>query len=114
RERVLSDDELRMIWNALPDSDYGSIVKILLLAGARRAEIGGLLWDEVGLKRGTIILSANRVKNGRTHVLPMSQPVRAILAAMSRIKGRDYVFGTDGEAGFNTWGLQGAIRCCAR
>jgi integrase len=47
RERVLTDSELATIWNALPDSDYGRIVKLLILTGQRREEIGGLRWSEV-------------------------------------------------------------------
>jgi integrase len=39
RERVLTDDELRAIWNACGDDDYGAIVKLLMLTGQRRDEI---------------------------------------------------------------------------
>ena len=35
RDRVLSDRELRMIWHALPDSDYGAIIRLLTILGAR-------------------------------------------------------------------------------
>src|SRR5262249_47317708 len=31
RDRVLSDRELAAIWKALPDSDYGAIVRLLIL-----------------------------------------------------------------------------------
>src|SRR5262249_12660813 len=33
RDRVLSDDELRLIWNVLPSNDYGDIVRLLALTG---------------------------------------------------------------------------------
>jgi len=39
RERALTENEIAKIWNALPDSDYGRIVKLLLLTGQRREEI---------------------------------------------------------------------------
>ena len=40
RDRVLSNDELRQIWNALDGSSaYAAIVRILMLTGQRRAEI---------------------------------------------------------------------------
>ena len=42
RDRVLSDDELRAIWNACQDDDFGRAVKLLILTGARRSEVGGL------------------------------------------------------------------------
>ena len=46
RDRVLSDAELAKIWKALPANDYGRIVKLLILTGQRREEIGGLRWPE--------------------------------------------------------------------
>ena len=45
RDRVLSDDEIRAIWTACRDDDFGRILKLLLLTGARRDEIGGLAMD---------------------------------------------------------------------
>ena len=51
RDRVLTDAELVEIWNALPDNDYGRIVKLLLLTGQRREEIGGLQWREINIDK---------------------------------------------------------------
>ena len=42
RERVLTDAELVAIWNAAPASDYGRIVRLLMLTGQRRDEIADL------------------------------------------------------------------------
>src|SRR5690348_13610065 len=36
RERVLTQDELRRLWNALTDDRFSEIVRLLLLTGARR------------------------------------------------------------------------------
>jgi integrase len=41
RDRVLNDSEVRAIWNACQDDDFGRIVKLLLLTGCRREEVGG-------------------------------------------------------------------------
>jgi len=35
REPVLSDDELAAIWRACKDDDYGRIIRLLILLGAR-------------------------------------------------------------------------------
>ena len=77
RERVLGFDELRLVWNALPDSDFGSIMKLLALTGARANEIAGLRREE--LRDGAILLPGSRTKNGRGHLIPLSAPARAIL-----------------------------------
>ena len=100
RERLLSDAELAAIWHALPEGDFGSIVKILMLTGQRRNEIGGLRWSEIA--GDEIRLPAERSKNKREHVIALSAPVREILAAQPHIRAN--VFGrADGAAGFNGW-----------
>jgi integrase len=101
RDRVLSNQEIAAIWNALPDGDFGKIVKVLILTGQRRSEIGGLCWSEIDLDSGLISLPASRTKNGRPHTVPISAPVRAILQAQPRTLGRDYVFGRG--TGFSGW-----------
>jgi integrase len=99
RDRVLSNDEIRIIWSALPANDFGDVVKLLLLTGQRRAEISDLSWSEIDFERGQIVLPPSRTKNGRLHIIPMSGPVCAILEARSRIHGRDLVFGVRGNVG---------------
>src|SRR5262249_35827685 len=46
RQHVPSGADLRAIWMALDADEYGTILKLLLLTGARRDEIGGLRWSE--------------------------------------------------------------------
>jgi integrase len=71
RERVLSDNELATIWNACKDDDYGRIIRLLILLGARRQEVGGLRWSELDPDNGRWLLPAQRSKNGRRHELPL-------------------------------------------
>jgi integrase len=89
RDRVLSMDELAAIWRACGDDAYGSIVRMLILTGQRREEIGGLRWDEV--RDDMIVLPGDRTKNKRTHIIPLSDPARDIPAAQPRTG--EYVFG---------------------
>src|SRR6516164_5939332 len=42
RKRVLTDAEIATVWLRAPDNSYGTILKLLLLTGCRRDEIGGL------------------------------------------------------------------------
>jgi integrase len=105
RERVLSFDELRLIWNALEEDHFGAIIKLLLLTGQRAAEISGLKWSE--LKDDAFVLPSERTKNGREHTIPLSGAVRAIIDAQPRRQGsdgklRDLIFGySDGP--FSGW-----------
>jgi len=102
RERVLTETELQEVWRALPQDQFGDIVKLLILTGQRREEIGWLQWDEVDLDRRLIALPPERTKNKRLHELPLSTQARAILKQQSKRKGRDYVFGL-GNGGFSGW-----------
>src|SRR5262249_37541594 len=91
RERVLKDAELKAIWLACQDDDYGKVVKILMLTGQRASEIGGVRSNEI--EDGEIALPGERTKNHRTHTIPLSEPVKAILAG--RDEKRTFVFGRD-------------------
>jgi len=93
RERVLSEDEIRTLWAALGDTPYDSVVKLLLLTGQRRSEIGGLCWSEVDLAGNVIMLPATRTKNHRAHTLPLSRQARAIIERQPRRNTTDLVFG---------------------
>jgi integrase len=101
RERVLSDTELRAIWNGCLDDHYGTIIKLLLLTGCRANEIGRLRWDE--LHDEQIILPGARTKNKRAHVVPLSEPAKAIVARLHRRPDRVCVFGRRQDTGFSGW-----------
>ena len=102
RDRVLSDKELAAVWNAAPEGDYGSIVKLLMLTAQRRDEIGSLRWSEIDTEAKTITLPASRTKNGREHVIPLSAQALAIIKATPQRANRDLVFGS-GDGGYSGW-----------
>ena len=103
RDRVLSDDELRQIWLALPDGDFGDILKLLLLTGQRQREIADLEWDELDLDRAIITLPKERTKNKRLHTIPLSAPALDILKARTPYADRALVFGRSGSRGYWNW-----------
>jgi integrase len=96
RERVLADAELRAIWNACQDDDFSRIVKMLLLTGCRREEIGGLKRSEVSFDTGAMIIAGERTKNGRTLELGLPALALDILRSAPVREGRDYFFGRFG------------------
>jgi len=80
RDRVLTETELHQILGALrQDHPFSDIIRLLILTGQRREEIGGLRWSEIDLERGLIVLPPERCKNNRSHELPISTQVRAVL-----------------------------------
>jgi integrase len=103
RDRVLSLDELRAIWAATAGgSDHDVIVRLLMLSGQRREEVGGMRWAELDLERGLWSLPGSRTKNGRAHQVPLSRQAVALLGAREGLPGREYVFG-EAEGSFSGW-----------
>jgi integrase len=100
RDRVLAPAELRAIWNALGDDDFGSIIRLLALTGQRAAEIAGLCWSEIA--DGAIVLSGERTKNHRPHIVPLSPAAAAVINAQPKRDGRQLVFGR-GKKPFSGW-----------
>jgi integrase len=97
RVRVLTDDELRALWNVLPQLGYpiGPLVKMLLLSGQRRSEVAEMRWSELAGDLWTI--PHQRMKMKSAHVVPLVPAVLELLDTLPRFERGDYVFS-------NTWG----------
>jgi integrase len=67
------------------------IVRLLILTGQRRDEIGGLRSDEIAGDR--IELPAHRTKPKRAHTIPLSEPAQAILRPWAQTSANPFVFG---------------------
>lgn len=100
RERVLKLSELRTVWSAAGDDDYGRIIKMLVLTGQRRDEVGGAAESELDRDAALWVLPAARSKNGRAHEIPLS-PLALEIIGPPRAD-RPHVFGR-GRAGFSGW-----------
>ncbi|GGI32659.1 tyrosine-type recombinase/integrase [Bradyrhizobium guangdongense] len=75
-KRILSDDELRKVWNAC-EGMFGDMIRLLILWGCRNGEIGRLMpqWIE----RDILTIPGEFTKNGRAHAIPILPIARAIL-----------------------------------
>ena len=98
RERVLDDAEIKAVWRACSEigGPFSPLVKLLILTGQRRDEVGAMRWAEVDLERRLWTLPAGRVKNGNGHAVPLSRQAVEILAALPRIEGAGFVFTVSG------------------
>jgi integrase len=105
RDRTLLDAELAAIWLASGDDDAGRIVRLLILSGARRSEIGGMRWSEINFDNGRWSLPAARSKNRRAHTLPLPLAALEILAQVPRRVGREQLFGERAATGFTKWDI---------
>jgi integrase len=109
RDRVLSDSELAAVWNASGDDDFGRIVRLLCLTGARRKEIGGLRWSELNHDAGTWTLPPERSKNKRAHTLPLPEAAWRIINDTPHLAHRDELFGVRTDGGYTDWAAKARL-----
>lgn len=102
RDRVLTDEELRLVWRHAGAGDYGAIVRLLILTGQRREEVAALSWEEVDPDTGLWRIGGYRTKNSRAHEVPLPPKAVAILRGITRRDGRALVFGSR-EGPFSGW-----------
>jgi integrase len=74
RERVLTDDEIKAIWNATDYRPFGHIVRCLILSGQRRMEIAGGKAEWV-----TDVYTIPQTKNRQPHVIPVTPLLKEYL-----------------------------------
>ena len=93
RDRILSDDELRLVWNAEIEHPtgpaYRDILRLLILTGARRSEIGELPWQEVNPDAQQLEIVRDRMKGGAAHTVPLSDSAMSILTSQPSADHRD-------------------------
>jgi integrase len=99
RARILTDDELRAIWqaaSAMP-GPFGAFVQFLLLTAARRGEAAGMTHSEIEGQDWTLPEARNKVKVDL--IRPLSSVAQDVLAKLPRIGKVGYVFTTTGRNG---------------
>ncbi len=101
RDRVLSENEIRLAWQAFGAAGwpFGDVAKLLLLTGARLNEVAAAKWNEIDLDAKTLTIASERSKNGVAHEIPLSDLAIEIFAGLPRIASKSgYVFTTTGTS----------------
>jgi integrase len=85
RDRVLSDEEIKALWDWMGQSDmpraYVDALRFQLATGARIGEVGGITSAEIDRDTWIWTLPAERSKNGRSRVTPLVGFAKEIAAA---------------------------------
>jgi integrase len=96
RNRILTDDELRSVWQTLDTGPFGCFVKFLLLTGARRGEAAAMSWKEISSAEWTLPTARNKTKVDL--VRPLSAVAQQELSQLPKLAGTDFVFSIDGHS----------------
>jgi integrase len=96
RDRVLDDEEIARLLRACSNDVYPfrQFVPVLLATAQRRGELAEMRWSEVDLDAKVWVIPAERSKNGKPHVVPLSAYALKVLNEVPRFLDCDFVFTT--------------------
>ncbi len=102
RDRVLSDDELRVIWHqAERAGTFGAIVRLALLTAQRREKVAGMRWDAL---RGDVwTVPADEREKGTGGALRLPAAAVAVIEVQPRLNDNPFVFAGRGQGAFNSF-----------
>jgi integrase len=105
RERTPDDSEITEIWRATAKLDwpFEPALKLLILTGQRREEVGQMRWSELKLSEGVWTLPAARTKNGQPHDIHLSPLAVQVIETIAPIEDCDLVFSTNGQTPISGW-----------
>jgi integrase len=112
RDRVLTDEEIKALWQAATEQSwpFENVIKLLLLTGQRRDEVAGMLWREVDLDIAKWTIAKERSKNGKAHTVDLHPEAVRLLdrlgepAAARRASDEEFVFSTTGRTPVSGFG----------
>jgi integrase len=90
RDRVLTDDEIRAVWNAASGT-FGGIVKLLLLTGQRRTTVASMQWDDITID-GTWRCEEGPRQKGRGGELVLPEMAIEVIRSQPRFAHSLFVF----------------------
>ena len=86
RERILSDAEVRTFWRKIETAKMlprvTHALRLLLVTGQRRSEVALAAWAEFDLDAKLWTIPAERSKNGKAHIVPLTPMALDILAGL--------------------------------
>src|SRR5262245_25073684 len=102
RDRVLSDDEIRTVWNAA-EGTFGDIVKVALLTAQRREKIVSMRWDDIAADGTWHIPNSNKCQKGTGGILVLPAMALDIIRARPCFESNPYVFPGIGQSLFKSF-----------
>lgn len=104
RDRILTDDEIRVMWQALEASapPYRQLVRFLLLTVQRRVECSGTQKVEIGHNSQVWTVPPERYKTDRENLVPLSRFAMHQISDLGELLDLgEFVFTTTGDKPFS-------------
>lgn len=99
RERVLSDQEIRLLWPICGESGvFGGLVQLLLLTAQRLAVVQHMRWEDIDRDGLWTIPVADRREKANARTLPLPKLAVEIIERQPRVVGNGFVFASSRTA----------------
>jgi integrase len=99
RDRVLSPDEIRELWNALDRQWFteqtAAALRLILVTAQRPGEVVSIRREDLDLSEGWWTIPAERAKNGLAHRVPLNGRARETLESLPDVS--PWVFPSPGR-----------------
>jgi integrase len=94
RDRVLTDPEIRLVWEACAEERQATcaVTRLRLVTAQRGAEVVAMKWSDLDLASGWWTIPAAISKNKKAHRVPLTAPAIELLSAQPQIVGCEWVF----------------------
>jgi integrase len=94
RDRVLSDDEIRVFWKCCEETGwpFGDLFRVLIVTAQRLGEVASMSWGTVDLEERAWTIPAALAKNGVANEVPLSPLAVAMLEGLPTLGRQGYVF----------------------
>jgi integrase len=118
RERVLSTDEIRAVWNGLADAsisrDGQHVLKLCLITGQRLGEVAGMSRDEFNFETKIWTIPSWRSKNGHAHRVPLTDMAFEIIEQALARASTEFLFpGYGKDDALKSSSVGKAVRRCS-
>lgn len=106
RDRALTDDEIKLFWQACDAIGwpFGHLFKLLLVTAQRRDEVGTIAHAEIDLEKRLWSIPRQKAKNDRAHEVSLSDLAVSVVKsvyearpATKELKESPWLFTTNGE-----------------
>jgi integrase len=102
RTRILSDDEIRLVW-IKAEGTFGDLVKLLLLTAQRRHKVLTMKWSDVSVDGMWTVANSNSREKGTGHELVLPKMALDIIRARPRLASNEYVFAGPGSSYYQSY-----------
>jgi integrase len=102
RTRILSDDEIRLVW-IKAEGTFGDLVKLLLLTAQRRHKVLTMKWSDVSVDGMWTVANGNSREKGTGHELVLPKMALDIIRARPRLASNEYVFAGPGSSYYQSY-----------